>query len=892
MLNGHAVEGGHGGGPARRSHPRRSRYSKELKCLEDQTKLIPIDIETELKKSFIAYSMAVIINRALPDVRDGLKPVHRRILYTMGELSMTPDKPYRKSVRLVGEVLGRYHPHGDTAVYDAMVRMAQPFSLREMLVDGQGNFGSVDGDSAAAMRYTEARLSKIAMEMIADIDKETVDYGPNFDNTTMQPLVLPARFPNLLVNGAGGIAVGMATNIPPHNLGETIDGVVRLIDNPETSALELMECIKGPDFPTGGTIMGLAGIRETYLTGRGRIVTRAKAEIESMPGNRSRIIVNEIPYQVNKARLVEKIAELVHEKKLEGISDLRDESDRDGMRIVIELKRDVSPMVMLNKLYKHTPMQDTFGVIMLTLVNGEPKVLSLKQILTHYLDHQKDVVTRRTRYDLNRAQERAHILEGLLIALDHIDAVIRRIRASRTTQEAREGLMSEFALSEKQAVAILEMRLQRLTGLEREKIMEEYDALKATIAYLMGILADEAKLLAVIRQEILQIKARFATPRRTAIEPVENEIDIIDLIQEEDAVVTLTHFGYVKRTPTAEYRAQRRGGRGVAGLSTREEDFVKDMFVTSTHTPIMFFTSRGRVFELTCYELPNSGRAARGTAIVNLLQLDGDEKISAVITMEEGRSEGYLCMATRFGLIKRTPVSEFKNLRKGGLIAISLREGDELMGVVKTDGESELLMGTQQGMAIRFDESDIRAMGRTAMGVRSVRLDEGDEAVGIDIIDGACSVLSVSENGFGKRTAIDEYRQQGRGGKGILAMKVTNKTGPLAGQLLVHEDEDVMLVSSGGVIIRMPVSGIPLLSRNTQGVILMRPGEGNQVVTVARLEKEPEIEGEEESEASGELGETADTILPAPVSEAVTDELARKVSDFADELLAEKDEDE
>ncbi len=803
-----------------------------------------IDIEKELKQSFMSYAMSVIINRALPDVRDGLKPVHRRILYAMHELSLTPDKPYRKSARIVGDVLGKYHPHGDSAVYESMVRMAQPFSMRKMLVDGQGNYGSVDGDAAAAMRYTEARMSKIAMEMVRDIDKETVDFYPNFDETTVQPAVLPAGFPNLLVNGSGGIAVGMATNIPPHNLSETINAAVHLIDNPDCDVYDLMAHLPGPDFPTGGMIMGASGIRQAYATGRGRILVRAKAEIEAMPNNRQRIVVTEIPYQVNKARLVEKIAELVTDKRIEGIADLRDESDRDGMRIVIELKKDVSPMIVLNLLYKHTQMQDTFGVIMLALVDGEPRVLSLKDVLGHYIVHQQDVVTRRTRFDLNKAEERAHILQGLLRALDMIDAVIACIRANRDTGAARTALMEQFAFSEKQAQAILDMRLARLTGLEREKLLEEYGELQALIAHYRLVLENPQMVLDIIREELLIVKEKYGDdPRRTSIEPVEDEIDILDTIQEEDMAVTLTHFGYVKRTASAEYRAQRRGGRGVTGLSTREEDFVEQLFVTTTHTDIMFFTNQGRVFSLPCYRIPEAGRAARGTAIVNLLQLSGEEKVTAVIPLPPSDDDRYLVMATRFGLIKKTALSEFRNMRRGGLIAISLREQDTLLGVVLTQGGSELLMGTRQGMAIRFEEGDIRAMGRTAQGVKSVNLSDNDEVVDLAVIDATCQVLSVTQNGLGKRTPIDEYRVQGRGGKGILAMRLTDKSGLLAGQLLVHEDEDIMLIASDGVIIRMPVSGISSLSRNTQGVILMRPSEGHSVVTVAKLAREAEEVG-------------------------------------------------
>ena len=807
--------------------------------------LTPIDIEEELKKSFISYAMAVIVSRALPDVRDGLKPVHRRILYSMVELGVTPDKPYRKSARIVGDCLGKYHPHGDSSVYDAMVRLAQDFSTRYLLVDGQGNFGSVDGDGAAAMRYTEARLTKLAMEMVADIEKETVDFYPNFDETLMQPAVLPSRFPNLLVNGSSGIAVGMATNIPPHNLGEVIDGTIFLIDHPDATNEALMGIIQGPDFPTGGIILGKAGIHEAYATGRGRIVMRARTEIEAMNGNRQRIVATEIPYMVNKARLVEKIAELVHEKRLDGVSDIRDESDRNGMRIVIELKRDVNANVVLSTLYKHTQMQETFGVNMLALVDGAPKILSLKHALGHYIDHQKDVVTRRTRYDLDKAQARAHILEGLLIALDHIDEVIRLIRASRTDSEAKDGLMANFGLSDKQAQAILDMRLRRLTGLEREKIQQEYEDLQALIKHLMEVLADETLLMNIIKEELLEIKRKYADPRRTEITALDGEIDMLDLIQEEDMVVTLTHYGYVKRLPKATYRAQRRGGKGVTGATTREEDFVEQLYVTSTHDPLMFFTNRGRVYEKRCYEIPEAGRTARGTAIVNLLQLDGGEKVTAMLPVPEERVSGhYLIMATRKGLIKRTELSEFQNLRRSGLIAIVLREDDDLISVALTDGSREVFLGTERGMAIRFPESDMRPIGRAAMGVKSIELDDGDSVVAMSILEEGAKVLSLTQLGYGKRTEIDEYRVQARGGKGIKAMNLTDKTGLLAGQLLVHEGEDLLLITDDGTIIRTPVCDISVQGRNTQGVRIMRVDEGVKVVCVARAEPEDDEDGE------------------------------------------------
>ena len=812
--------------------------------------LIPLDVEDELKKSFISYAMAVIVTRALPDVRDGLKPVHRRILYSMSELGVTPDKPYRKSARIVGDVLGKYHPHGDSSVYDAMVRLAQDFSIRYMLVDGQGNFGSVDGDGAAAMRYTEARLSKISLEMVRDIEKETVDFYPNFDETLMQPAVMPSRFPNLLVNGSSGIAVGMATNIPPHNLGEVIDAVVHMIEHPDCTVDDLMEFVKGPDFPTGGVILGRRGIYDAYHEGRGRIIVRAKSEIEDLGGNRQRIVVTEIPYMVNKARLIEKIAELVHEKTVEGISDIRDESDRDGMRIVIDLKRDVNANIVLNYLYKHTQLQDTFGAIMLALVDGEPKILSLRQIIHHYIEHQEDVIRRRTQYDLNKAEARSHILEGLIIALDNIDEVVQLIRSSRTAQEAKTGLMERFGLTERQAQAILDMRLQRLTGLERDKIEAEYAELQKQIAYYRAVLADEQLVLGIIRDEILEVKAKYADPRRTEISALDGEIDMLDLIEEEDMVVTMTHYGYVKRLPKTTYRAQRRGGKGVIATTTREEDFVEQMYVTSTHDPILFFTNRGRVYQMNCYEIPEAGRTARGTAIVNLLQLSPGEKVTTMLPFPAEKSEGtYLVMATRKGTIKRTELSEFMNLRRAGLIAIVLRDDDELIGVRRTEGDSDILVGTRDGMSIRFHESDMRPMGRSAMGVRSIDLDEGDEVIDVAFVEEGAQVLSITENGYGKRTDIDEYRLQQRGGKGIKAMNLTEKTGNLAAQLLVHDDEDLLLITSDGTVIRTPVNSISVLGRNTQGVRLMRVGEDSKVVCVARAEAESEDEDEIETSA-------------------------------------------
>ncbi len=808
----------------------------------------PMHLEQEMKTSFISYAMSVIIDRALPDVRDGLKPVHRRILFDMDELGLDPDKPHRKSALTVGDVLGKYHPHGDSSVYDAMVRLAQPFNMRYPLVDPHGNFGSVDGDGAAAMRYTEARLSRLATEMLVDIEKDTVNFVPNFDETRTQPTVLPARFPNLLVNGSGGIAVGMATNIPPHNLGETIDGLIALIDNPDITSDELMQYIPGPDFPTGGIIMGKMGIASAYRTGRGKIVVRAKAEIEQYAKDRSRIVVTEIPYQVNKARLVENIAQLHRDKKIEGISDLRDESGRNGMRIVIELKKDVNANVVLNLLYKHTQLQDTFGAIMLALVDGEPRVLSLRDMLFYYLEHRKDVVTRRTRYDLEKAKERLHILEGLLIALDNIDEVVELIKKSPNAKEAKDRLMERFGLSERQSQAILDMRLQRLTGLERDKIVEEDRQLKERVAYLESILADEHKLLGIIRDEALDIKARYADPRRTEITQMIDDIDLDDIIQVEDMAVTMTHFGYIKRISPDTYRAQHRGGRGVKGQATREEDFVESLFVTCTHAPILFFTNMGRVYKIKCYAIPEAGRAAKGIPIVNLLQLQGGEKVTATIPLPwHLEEECYLVMATRDGMIKKTPMSEFDNIRKGGLIALNLREGDELMSVELSNGDDEFIIATKKGKAVRFDERDVRAMGRTATGVRAITLEGGDTAVDMVKVVPDATVLTVTEKGMGKRTEAEQYPMHRRGGKGVLAMMLTDKTGDLTCLKMVKGDEDLMLIRDDGTIMRMPVSQVNVIGRNTQGVRLMRVDEGTKVVSIAvapHSEEEDEAEGE------------------------------------------------
>ncbi len=807
-----------------------------------QDKLIPVNLEEEMKRSFISYAMAVIIDRALPDVRDGLKPVHRRILYDMAELGMTPDKPYRKSARLVGDVLGKFHPHGDSSVYDAMVRLAQPFNIRYMLVDGQGNFGSVDGDGAAAMRYTEARMTKLAPYLLQDIEKNTVDMYPNFDETLEQPSVLPSRFPNLLVNGSSGIAVGMATNIPPHNLREVIDGVICMIDNPDATIDDLMEHIKGPDFPTGGMILGRRGIREAYYTGHGRIEVRAKTNIEPMGNNRHRIVVTEIPYMVNKARLVEKIAELCHEKRIEGIADIRDESDRSGMRIVIELKKDVYPQVVLNYLYKHTSLQETFGANMLSLVNGKPRVLSLRDMLYYYIEHQKDVVTRRTRYELDKAQARAHILEGLLRALDFIDEIVALIRASKDSATAKVSLMERFDFTERQAQAILDMRLARLTGLERDKLQAEFDALMAEIARLTAILADEKLLMGVIKEEITVIRDKFGDDRRTELTTIEGEIDVEDLIQEEDMVVTLTHQGYVKRIAKSVYRAQNRGGRGVTGMTTKEEDFAVQMRVVSTHDEIMFFTNRGRVYRLKCYQIPEAGRQARGTAIVNLLQLAGDEKVSRMVPVPGATGDNNLVMATREGMIKKTPFGEFQNLRKNGLIAIVLKEGDELIGVELSGGEDELLLGTRKGMCIRFSEKHIRPMGRSSMGVKSMRLAPDDCVIDMCPLNAGSEVLAVTELGYGKRTSPDEYREQGRNGKGIRAMNLTDKTGDMAALLMVEPNEDLLLITDDGTIIRTPMDTIRFCGRNTQGVRVMKLQEGSRVIGVARADRDEEVE--------------------------------------------------
>ena len=800
-------------------------------------KVLPVNIEEEMKKSYIDYAMSVIVMRALPDVRDGLKPVHRRILYAMHEAGMTPNKPYKKSARIVGEVLGKYHPHGDRSVYDAAVRLAQDFSTRYPMVDGHGNFGSVDGDSAAAMRYTEVRMARIAEEMLADIDKDTVDFTPNYDESLKEPTVLPAKVPSLLINGSSGIAVGMATNIPPHNLAEVVDGLVMMIDNPDITIPELMLAIQGPDFPTGALILGREGIKQAYLTGRGSVKMRAQARVERMSNGKNRIIVTEIPYQVNKAKLVENIASLVREKTIDGITDLRDESDRSGMRIVIELRRDVNADVILNQLYKHTQLQDSFGVIMLALVDGRPRVLNLKEVLYYYLEHQKEVIVRRTRFELAKAEARAHILEGLKIALDHLDEVIATIRQSQTVEIARNALMDKFQLSEKQAQAILDMRLQRLTGLERAKIDQEYKDVLEVIDWLRSVLADDGKVMNIIKEELLDARKRFADNRRTIITSDVSKLDVEDLIAVEDVVITITHQGYIKRLNIDTYRSQKRGGRGVTGMGTKEEDFVMHLFIATTHHNILFFTNRGRVYRLKAYEIAEASRTAKGTAIVNLLPLESDEKVTAVIAIKEFVENRYLFMATCKGIVKKTELTEYDTARKGGLNAITLDEDDDLIDVKLTNGEQHVILGTRNGMAIHFVEKDVRAMGRTAHGVKGISLDDDDVVVGMDVLKADGEVLTVSEEGYGKRTKVSEYRTQSRGGKGIINLKVTEKTGKVVGLKTVKPGQELMLITSNGIVIRMEIDGISLISRNTQGVTLMRTSVEDKVVALAMVEK-------------------------------------------------------
>lgn len=806
---------------------------------ESKLNIIPVELNSEMKKSYIDYAMSVIVGRALPDVRDGLKPVHRRILYAMYEDGFTPDKEYRKCATTVGNVLGRYHPHGDASVYDALVRMAQDFSMRYPTVDGHGNFGSVDGDPAAAYRYTESRMSKLSLNMLTDIEKDTVDFMPNFDETRKEPIVLPSRFPHLLVNGSNGIAVGMATNIPPHNLGEVIDGIVALIDNPEISIDELMEHIPGPDFPTGALVMGTSGIRAAYHTGRGKLRIRARAEIQDWKENRQRIVVTEIPYMVNKARLIEKIAELVHDKRIDGISDLRDESDRDGMRIVIELKRDAPAQIVLNQLYKYTQLEDSFGVIMLALVNQtDPKVLNLKEVLVNYLDFQKEVIVRRTKFDKKKAEARVHILEGLKIALDNIDDVINTIRNSYN--DAKEQLMTKYDLSDVQAQAILDMRLARLAGMEREKIDNEYNDLMALIKHLNDVLENEQMVLDIIKEELNEIREKFGDSRRTGIEPVTDDIDIEDLIEEEDNVITLTHQGYVKRLAVDTYKNQRRGGKGIIGLQTKEEDFVSTMFVSSTHAHILFFTNKGRMYRIKAYEIPEAGRQAKGTPIINLIALESDETISAVIPVREYEADKNLIMCTRAGVIKKTDLMEYENAPKAGKIAIRLDEGDELIGVNMTDGTNDIFVGSHSGKIIRFSENDVRNMGRVSRGVRAMMLEDDDYIIGMCIAREGAKLLTVSEKGYGKRTDLDEYKCQSRGGKGMMTYRVSDETGNIAGMKIVSPEDDIILITSEGVIIRMDTEEISTYGRVTKGVRLIRLGEGVSVVTVASVQKDEE----------------------------------------------------
>ncbi|GAB1773348.1 MULTISPECIES: DNA gyrase subunit A [Priestia] len=814
-----------------------------------------VNISQEMRASFLDYAMSVIVSRALPDVRDGLKPVHRRILYAMNDLGMGSDKPYKKSARIVGEVIGKYHPHGDSAVYETMVRMAQDFSYRYMLIDGHGNFGSVDGDAAAAMRYTEARMSKVSMELLRDINKDTIDYQDNYDGSEREPIVLPARFPNLLVNGSAGIAVGMATNIPPHQLGEVIDGVLAVSQDPDITIAELMEIIPGPDFPTAGQILGRSGIRKAYETGKGSIIVRAKVEIEEQNNGKQTIIVHELPYQVNKAKLIEKIAELARDKKIDGITDLRDESDRSGMRIVIEVRRDANANVLLNNLYKQTSLQTSFGINTLALVDGQPKVLNLKQCLQYYLDHQVVVIRRRTEFELRKAEARAHILEGLKIALDNLDAVIALIRGSQTTDIAREGLMTQFSLSEKQAQAILDMRLQRLTGLEREKIEAEYQSLLALIAELKAILADEEKVLEIIREELIEVKERFNDGRRTEIvsggaEIIEDE----DLIPRQDIVISLTHNGYIKRLPVSTYKSQRRGGRGIQGMNTNEDDFVEHLLTTSTHDTILFFTNKGKVYRTKGYEIPEYGRTAKGIPIINLLEVDKGEWVNAIIRVDEFVDDWYLFFTTKQGISKRTPLSSFENIRNSGLIALNLREEDELISVKLTDGKRDMVIGTKKGMLIRFNENDVRSMGRTATGVKGITLDSEDEVIGMEILEEQSDILIITKNGYGKRTPIEEYRVQTRGGKGLRTCNITDKNGDVVALKCVSQEEDIMLITVSGVLIRVSVSDISQMGRNTQGVKVIRLGDEEFVSTVAKVQT-----SEDEDEVLDELDEHEET---------------------------------
>lgn len=835
--------------------------------IREEGRIIRRDIEKEMRKSFLDYSMSVIVSRALPDVRDGLKPVHRRILYTMYENGLTPDKAYRKCADTVGAVLGRYHPHGDASVYDALVRLAQDFSLRYPLVDGHGNFGSVDGDPAAAYRYTEARMSKISLEMLTDIDKDTIDFTSNYDDRLKEPVTLPSRFPNLLVNGSTGIAVGMATNIPPHNLREVIDGINLMIDNPDVTLPELMECIKGPDFPTAGIIMGLSGIRAAYATGRGKITLRSRAEIQEFKPGRFRIVVTELPYMVNKARLIESIADHVKNKRIEGISDLRDESDRNGMHFVIELKRDANPQVVLNQLYSYTQMQETVGVIMLALVDGQPKVLTLKECLHHYIVFQEQVIRRRTEFELKKAREREHILEGLKIALDFIDEVISIIRSSKDQPQAKLNLMERFGLSEIQATAIVQMQLGRLSGLERQKIEDELAALKAKIAHLLEVLGDEQLILGILKKEITAIRDKFGDDRRTEIQQISGEVDIEDLIPEEDCVVTLTHFGYIKRQPIDTYKLQKRGGRGVAGLKHREEDFVEELFISSTHENVLFITNLGKMYKLKCYEIPEGSRTSRGVNVVNLLPLEADEKIAYMIKVKQFDEDHFLVMATKNGLIKRTKLDAYKNVRKNGLIAITLNEGDELASARLTDGVSELLLATRKGMCIRLDEQQIRPLSRTARGVRGIHLRGDDTVVSMARLREGASVMTITTLGQGRRTDPEEYRLQARGGYGKINYKQIDTKGEVAGVRVVDENEDLILIADDGVIIRIRVSDVNLMSRYASGVRVMRLSEGSKVVTFARAEHDDSEETEQVEQSNGE--EEADAAEIAALEESL-----------------------
>lgn len=833
---------------------------EEINMSENQSEtIIHVDIMDEMRKSYIDYAMSVIVSRALPDVRDGLKPVHRRILYAMNEINFTHDKPHRKSARIVGEVIGKYHPHGDSSIYNAMVRFAQDFSMRYPLVDGHGNFGSIDGDSAAAMRYTEARMTKLAGELLKDIDKETIDYSPNFDESEKEPNVLPSRFPNLLVNGSNGIAVGMATSIPPHNLSEIIDGVIGLIDDPEMDVFELMEIIKGPDFPTSAEIMGVEGIKRAYRTGRGRVILRSKAEIEEMKNGKSRIVVTEIPYQVNKSKLIEGIADHVRNKRLDGITDLRDESNRNGIRVVIELRKDVNANIMLNQLYKNSQLQTTYSIIMLALVNGEPKVLNLKEILSEYVKHQKEVETRRVQYDLKKARDRAHILEGLRIAIDNIDEIIRIIRSSYN--DAEERLMERFNLSEVQAKAIVDMRLRRLQGLEREKIENEYQEIMKLISYLEELLADETKLMAIIREDLLRIKKQYGDERRTKISINPDEIDYEDLIEEDEVIVTLTHAGYIKRVSTGEYVSQKRGGRGKTGLSTREEDFVKDIFTTSTHDYLLFFTSRGKVYRMKAYMIPDGSRISKGSAIVNLLPLENEEFVTAIVPIKNF-DDGFLTFCTRQGVIKKTTLDQFDTSRKSGLIAINLNDDDELISVKKTTGENELIVITSKGKSIRFSEDDVRPMGRTATGVRAIKLMNRDYVIDMDIVVEDGKLLVVSENGYGKRTPLTEYRQQTRGGKGIMTYNLNSKTGQLIGAKVTVDNEDLMIINDSGVLIRIKIDEISVTGRIASGVKLMRVDDETKLVSIAKIQ-----ESEDEEDSVEEV-----TIVETPTIEEPVEE--------------------